>query len=317
MPEPSKPPLPESAASGEPAPRTLRAPWAGILWMVATGLLFVAVTGTVRALGAGVPAAEAAFIRYLAGLVLMLPFLIRGFRAGLTHRAVLVYSLRGGAHALAVILWFYAMARIPIAEVTAIGYTAPIYTTIGAALFLGERLAARRILAVLAGFLGAMVILRPGLHEISAGQMAQVLSAPLFAVSYLIAKRLSMRADPSEVVAMLSLFVSLGLLPFAAAVWVTPALRDVLMLALVALFATAGHFTMTKAMAAAPLMVTQPVTFLQLVWATALGAVVFGEPVDIWVLTGGGIIIAAVSFISYREWVLARRARTPAVYETR
>ncbi len=317
MPKPSTSPPSERAAPEPSGAQSPRAPWAGILWMVITGLLFVAVTGTVRALGASVPAAEAAFIRYLAGLVLMLPFLIRGFRAGLTGRAVLTYSLRGLVHALAVILWFYAMARIPIAEVTAIGYTAPIYTTIGAALFLGERLAARRILAVLAGFLGALVILRPGLQEIGAGQMAQVLSAPLFAVSYLIAKRLSMRANPSEVVAMLSLFVTIGLLPFAAAVWVTPALRDLLMLGLVALFATAGHFTMTKAMAAAPLMVTQPVTFLQLVWATALGAVVFGEPVDIWVLTGGGIIIAAVSFISYREWVLARRARTPAVYATK
>ena len=82
-------------------------------------------------------------------------------------------------------------------------------------------------------------------------------------------------------------------------------------LGLVAVFATIGHFTMTKALSAAPLAVTQPVTFLQLVWATLLGALVFGEAVDIWVLTGGGIIIAAVSFISYREWVLSRRQSTP------
>ena len=286
-------------------------PWAGIGWMALTGLMFVAVTGIVRYVGSDVPAPEAAFIRYVIGLVLMLPFLLRLPLRGIGGRVVMVYGLRGLAHALAVILWFYAMARIPIAEVTAIGYTSPIYITIGAALFFGERLALRRILAVLAGFAGAMVILRPGFQEVSQGQLAQVVSAPLFALSYLIAKRLSRDQNPVLVVAMLSVFVTIGLAPFALAVWVTPAWTDVFWLGLVAVFATLGHFTMTKALAAAPLMVIQPVTFLQLVWATILGALAFGEAVDVWVLAGGGIIIAAVSFISYREWVVARRAATP------
>jgi len=281
--------------------------------MALTGLMFVAVTGIVRFIGSGVPAPEAAFIRYVIGLLLMLPFLLRLPLRRIGGRVVAVYGLRGLAHALAVILWFYAMARIPIAEVTAIGYTAPIYITIGAALFFGERLALRRILAVLAGFAGAMVILRPGLQEISAGQLAQVVSAPLFAVSYLIAKRLSRDQSPVLVVAMLSVFVTIGLAPFALAVWVTPSPAEVFWLGLVAVFATLGHFTMTKALAAAPLMVIQPVTFLQLVWATLLGALVFGEAVDVWVLAGGGMIIAAVSFISYREWVVSRRPATPPV----
>ena len=286
-------------------------PWAGIGWMALTGLMFVAVTGIVRYVGSDVPAPEAAFIRYVIGLVLMLPFLLRLPLRGIGGRVVAVYGLRGLAHALGVILWFYAMARIPIAEVTAIGYTSPIYITLGAALFFGERLAMRRILAVLAGFAGAMVILRPGFQEVSQGQLAQVVSAPLFALSYLIAKRLSRDQNPVLVVAMLSVFVTIGLAPFAFAVWVTPAWHDVFWLGLVAVFATLGHFTMTKALAVAPLMVIQPVTFLQLVWATILGALAFGEAVDIWVLAGGGIIIAAVSFISYREWVVSRRAATP------
>jgi len=287
------------------------APWIGIAWMVLTGFLFVSVTGIVRYIGGGVPAAEAAFIRYILGFFLMLPFLIPALKKGIDRHTLVAFSLRGFSHALAVILWFYAMANIPIAEVTAIGYTSPIYITLGAALFFGERLAARRIIAIVAAFAGAMIILRPGLQQISAGQMAQVISAPLFAVSYLIAKSLSMKQDPALVVAMLSAFVTLGLAPFAYAVWQPPALSEVLWLGLVAVFATIGHFTMTKALHAAPLMVTQPVTFLQLVWATILGAVAFGEPVDIWVLLGGGVVIAAISFISYREWALARRAETP------
>ncbi len=291
--------------------------WVGIGWMMLTGLLFVAVTGVVRYVGSAVPAAEAAFIRYVIGLAIMLPFLLPVLRRGITRRSFAVYSLRGITHALGVILWFFAMANIPIAEVTAIGYTAPIYITLGAALFFGETMAARRIIAVLAAFGGAMLIIRPGFQEVSIGQLAQVMSAPLFAASYLIAKSLSRNESPTVIVGMLSVFVTIGLAPFAYAVWVPPTFAEVLWLGLVAVFATLGHVTMTKALAAAPLMVTQPVTFLQLVWATLLGALVFGEPADFWVLLGGGVIIAAVSFISYREWIVSRKARTPPAVATK
>jgi drug/metabolite transporter (DMT)-like permease len=294
-----------------------RSTWAGIAWMVLTGLLFVCVTGIVRYVGSSVPAAEAAFIRYAFGTVIMLPFLAALVRRPPETRLLGIYAIRGLTHSIGVTLWFYAMANIPIAEVTAIGYTSPIYITIGAALFLGERLALRRILAVCAAFLGAMVIIRPGMNEVSLGQLAQVASAPLFAASYLIAKGLTRSQNPTAMVAMLSVFVTIGLAPSAWVVWVTPSLHDTAWLGAVAVFATLGHFTMTKALQQAPLMVTQPVTFLQLVWATILGATMFGEPVDVWVLAGGGIIIASVSFISYREWVVARRAATPPAVATK
>ena len=284
--------------------------------MILTGFFFVAVTGTVRYIGSDIPASQAAFIRYVIGLILIAPFL-RGAFTGMDRRLLTTYSIRGFAHALGVILWFYAMARIPLAEVTAIGYMAPIYIAIGAALFLGEKLAARRIMAIVAAFVGAMIILRPGFQDISSGQLAQVISAPLFAVSYLLAKGLSMRSSPLVVVGMLSAFVTMALAPFAIAVWQPVNLTDCLWLGLVAIFATLGHLTMTKALHAAPLAVTQPVTFLQLVWATLLGWVAFGEAVDIFVLLGGGVIIAAVSFISYREWVLSRQTATPPAAATK
>ena len=292
-------------------------PWAGIGWMALTGLLFVCVTGIVRYIGSDVPAAQAAFIRYIIGLVIMLPFMGEVFKVGFDRNDTVLYLIRGLCHALGVILWFYAMARIPIAEVTAIGYLSPIYIAIGAAIFLGEKLATRRILAILAAFIGAMVILRPGIQAINEGQTAVLVTAPLFAVSYLLAKRLSMQANPAVVVGMLSVFVTIGLAPFAYAVWTPPSFIDVMWLALVAVFATVGHFTMTKALSAAPLAVTQPITFLQLVWASLVGYVIFNEKVDFWVLMGGGIIIASVSFISYREWVLSRVAKTPPALATK
>ncbi len=280
----------------------------GIGWMVLTGILFVAVTGIVRHLGSDLPAVEAAFIRYAFGLVLVLPVLIKLRYHYPGHRTMSLFGTRGLIHGCAVMLWFYAMARIPIAEVTAIGYTAPLFTTIGAALFLGEKLHARRILAILAGFLGALIILRPGLEVIKLGALAQLTAAPLFAVSFLLAKRLTSTQDPAIIVAMLSVFCTIVLLPGALWQWRTPTGTELFWLLLTAVIATIGHYTLTRAIEAAPITVTQPISFLQLVWATILGFVMFGEAVDPIVILGGGVIIGAATYISHREMVAAGRA---------
>jgi len=286
-------------------------PLVGVGWMLLTGFFFVGVTAVVKYVGASLPAAQGAFLRYSLGLMFFLPMAPRLLRLRPSPLAWRLFALRGAMQTLGVILWFYAMARIPIAEVTALGYLAPVYVTFGAALFLGERLALRRIVAVLVALFGALVILRPGFHQLSGGQIAMLGTALFFGASYLAAKRLSDEQSPLAIVAMLSLAVTIGLAPFAAAVWITPSWAQVGWMALVAVFATLGHLSMTKAFAAAPISLTQPVGFLQLVWATLLGWLAFGEPPDGWVMTGGAIIIAAVSYIAWREAHLARAPLTP------
>ena len=138
-------------------------------------------------------------------------------------------------------------------------------------------------------------------------------TAVMFAGSYLIAKVTSGEVPASVVVAMLSITVTIGLAPFALAVWVTPSLWALVVLFGVASFATLGHYAMTLAFTAAPLTVTQPVTFLQLIWAVSLGALVFGEAADIFVILGGVVIFGSVVFLTLREAQLKRRAVTPAV----
>jgi len=286
-------------------------PISGILWMLLTGLLFVAVTAIVKHVGSALPPAEAVFLRYFLGLVFLLPMIRPIMRARLDRKSMMLFAVRGFVHALGVILWFYAMALIPLAEVTAMGYLTPIYVTLGAAFFLGEKLAFRRIIAVLAAVLGALIILRPGFRELSGGHVAMLGVSALFGASYLIAKLMSGKVSAAVVVGMLSITVTIFLAPFAAADWVTPTLAQLGWMFLVACFATAGHFTMTLAFAAAPVTVTQPVTFLQLVWAATLGAVMFGEPLDGWVVLGGMVIFCAVTFIAWREAVLKRRGLRP------
>ena len=158
--------------------------------MIVTGLCFVTVTAIVKHSAQYLPAAQAAFMRYVLGLVFLLP-VAKSLLATRLERATLVrFSLRGGIHSIGVILWFFSMTRIPIAEVTAMNYLVPIYVTVGAALFLGEKFAARRIAAVGAGLLGTLIILRPGFREIDLGHIAMLGTAAGFAGSYLLAKKL-------------------------------------------------------------------------------------------------------------------------------
>jgi len=285
--------------------------------MLVTGLLFVAVTAVVRHVGSSLPASEAAFLRYVFGLFFILPMLRPILKTRLTGRHWRLFFLRGAMHTIGVSLWFFSMARLPVAEVTALNFLAPVFVTVLAVFVLGEHLAMRRMIAVAVALIGALVILRPGLRELGPGHGAMLIAASLFSVSYLIAKIVSDELPAELVVAMLSLTVALGLFPLALAVWQVPSLRELAWMALVAAFATTGHYTMTLAFRAAPLAVTQPVSFLQLIWAALLGLVLFGEALDVWVILGGALILGSVSFITWREWVLKRRAVTPAPMATK
>ena len=127
--------------------------------MLLAGVLFVGVTVTVRYLGTAMNPVQAAFIRYFFSILMILPLLSRAGIMSLDRERLGFHALRGLVHGGAVMLWFLAMSRIPIAEVTALGFTTPIFVTIGAAVFLSERLKAYRIVAVVLGFIGALLIL--------------------------------------------------------------------------------------------------------------------------------------------------------------
>ncbi len=275
--------------------------------MVLTGVMFVGVTVAVRYLGTSMNPVQAGFIRYAFGLVMVLPLLSRAGVLSLHSKRIGFHALRGLAHGCGVMLWFFAMSRIPIAEVTALGFTAPVFTTLGAALFLRERLRSYRVIAMLAGFAGALLILRPGFREIDIGALAQVAAAPLFACSFLMAKSATRTESSTMIVVMLSVFCTLTLALPALAVWRTPTLEELELLFATAALATTGHYCMTRAFKAAEVSAVQPFTFLQLVWATLLGLVLFDEHPDLWIALGGALIVTAASWMAHREVQSQRR----------
>jgi drug/metabolite transporter (DMT)-like permease len=300
--------------AAEPPPRPPENhPLAGIGWMLLTGLCFTGVNIVVKHVGQSVPPAQAVFLRYLTGLVFVLPMLPAMLRAGFAPRLAGRFCLRGVFHTAGAMFWFAAMALIPMGEVTAMGYLTPVYITLGAALFLGERIAARRLAAVGFAILGALIVVRPGFRELSGGHLAMLISSPAFALSYLLAKRLTDETSPAATVAWMSLTVTVFLAPFAWLHWVPVGWAEVGWLWLTAALATLGHYLMMVAFRAAPITVTQPVTFLQLVWTVSFGALLFAEPVDGFVILGGAVILGAVIFIAWREARLRRRQPEPAL----
>ncbi|MEC8562769.1 MAG: DMT family transporter [Pseudomonadota bacterium] len=281
----------------------------GIFWVVISSLCFVAVTGIVRHLGSDMNPIQAAFVRYAIGVALLLPTLLAVPRSAWRLPRLAPHALRGLTHGIGVMLWFFAMTQIPIADVTALGFTSPIFVTLGAALVLRERLRLRRMIAIGIGFAGMLVILRPGLNTLELGAAAMLLAAPLFAASMLLAKRLTAAQRPGEIVAFLSVFVTLVLMPPALYVWRAPTWEEMVWLTATAVFATLGHIALVKAYSLVEITVTQPVTFVQLVWASLLGYFVFAEVPDVWTIVGGMIIVASASYIAHRESQLARAAR--------
>ena len=280
--------------------------------MIVTGLCFVDMTGLVKSIAGRVPSIEAAFLRFAFGLVFLLPTWRLLITTQISPRLWRLIGLRGVVHTLGVMCWFYAMTRIPVAEVTALNYINPVLVTVLAVVLLGEPIALRRIVAIAVALVGALVILRPGFRTLDPGHFSMLGTGVAMGASYLIMKILSGELPAALVVMMMSLTVTLGLTPFALAVWVTPDLSDLVVLVAIAFLATAGHYSMTLAFAAAPLSVTQPVTFLQLVWSVMVGAIFFGEPVDPFVIAGGTLVIGAVSYMTWREAMLRKKV-TPAV----
>ncbi|MED5531246.1 MAG: DMT family transporter [Pseudomonadota bacterium] len=272
-----------------------------IFFMVLTGACMVAVMVNLRYLDESLPSVQVAFIRYLFGLAIIFPFAAQELKLRNLKIPIIKHGIRGTLHGFGVVLWFYSVSQITLSQVTAISYLTPIFTTIGAIIVFKERLTKQRFLAILTAIIGAILILRPGLEVISAGKSAQLFSTLLLAASYLITKNLTKTEGTFLIVFMLNLFATLTLLPFALLIWISPSVIDLGLVLTIAILASFGHYFVTKAVALAPLSVTQPVIFLQLIWSTLIGLLIFGEPIDLLIIIGGGFIVLAITQIAYSE----------------
>lgn len=274
----------------------------GILWSVLAGLLFAVLNSLLRLLTRQIDPLQVQFLRYGMGCVVMLPLVLRSGFAAYIPKRIGGQFLRGAAHALGLCLWFHALPHIHLADMTAIGFTAPIFIMFGAYVVFKEQMRWDRWLAALIGFGGVMVVLGPQMAG-GAGQyhLLMLASAPMFALSFLIAKSLTRDERPEVIVVWLSVTVAIYSFPLALWHWQWPDTVQWLLIFVCGVIGSAGHYCLTRSIAAADISATQSAKFLDLLWAALMGWLLFADVPSQTTLIGGVVIAASTVWIARRE----------------
>ena len=281
--------------------RVVSGPIRGALWITLANMFFTAMAGIIRHVSADIHPFEIAFFRALFGLILMAPWFLRLGVASVRSRRVGMHVCRALFMLGAAMAWFTAISLMPIAEVTALTFTTPLFASLGAALFLAEKVGLRRAVAIGVGFAGAMIILRPGVEALTMPAMAALASAVFGAVGMLIVKSLSRTESPATIVIYVGLLLTpLSLVP-ALFVWTTPSLEALAWLAALGLVANLGHMPFARAMASADATAILPFDFLKLFFSATMGYLLFAEVPDVWTWIGATVIFGAVLYTARRE----------------
>ena len=244
---------------------------------------------------------EIAFFRNFLGLIALAPWFLRYGVAPLRTKRLPLHGLRASINIVAMLSYFTALSIAPLAQVTSLGFTAPLFAALLAMVLLGEVVRLRRWLAILCGFAGTFVILRPGFAEVDPGSLLVLVSAVAWASALIVIKVLS-RTESSLTITcyMVVLMAPLSLVP-AVFVWQWPSGEQLLWLTATAIFGTLSQLIMTEALKIADTSVVMPFDFFRMIWATLLGMAFFAEVPSVAVWAGAAIIFASTSYIAYRE----------------
>jgi len=273
----------------------------GIVLMCLSTLAFSIMHGLVRFVSEVLPPFQIAFFRNIFGLAFLLPLLMRSRFAILRTQRIGLHALRGVINIVAMLMFFTALSISPLAKVTALSFTAPIFMAILAVLVLGERFRVYRWLAIMAGFMGMLIILRPGLVAIDTGALLVTGSALLWAVAMVLIKILSRTESSLTIVAYMGIF--LGVFSVFPALWVWQPFGLVTLgwMVLIGLFGTIAQMSLSQSLKETDPTALMPFDFLKLIWTALIGAWFFAEIPDIYTWIGAAVIFASGLFIALRE----------------
>lgn len=276
----------------------------GFFLAVVSGLFFTFLNASVKELAGEMPPLFVAWGRWLAGVALIAPYLIwRVGLAGMGTQDMKLHCFRGLFHTSGYGLWYEAVVWLPLATMAALSFTGPIFVTVGAVIFLRETVHWRRWAGVGVGFVGMLVIVRPGIVEVNPGILMMLAAVPLIAGSNLVAKVVSGRDKPAVVVLWQSVVGALCFTPFGIWFWQTPTLPQLALFLSAGFFGTMGYFFITWAYRLLDISALQSITFLAIVWAALMDVAVWGKTADVWTFVGAAIIVASTTYIAHREAV--------------
>jgi drug/metabolite transporter (DMT)-like permease len=283
------------------APGRLPASVQGMLWMFLTTLMIVSMHSFIRRLSGELHPFEIAFFRNLFGTPI-LAYLLYRYGWGLFRTdQVRVHFGRSFGHVCAMMMFFVAISITPLATANALSFTAPLFASVLAMLFLGEVFRWRRWGALAIGFAGTLVIIRPGLIEVGTGPLLILAASSLWGIILVVMKALGRSDSPPTMVAYMVVFMTpMSLIP-ALFHWQWPNPEQLGLMALMGLVGTAGHLTLTQALRLADTAVVVPIDFFKLVWASLFGYIFFTEVPDVFTWVGGVMIFAGATYLAIRE----------------
>ena len=281
-----------------------------VILMGTAAALTAAQNTLIRFLGdSGIHPFEIAFFRCVFGLLTVAPLVLWQERAWPRTHATKLLTASGLFHFTAMICFFTGVTLIPLNESAALTFAGPLFATVGAALFLGETVRARRWIAIAIGFAGVLIVLRPGAVPVSLGAGLVLFANISFAGVSLLVKRMSGTERTTTVVFYQTLIVMLLTFPLAVWHWTTPTLVDLLLVATLGALCTAGWLCFTRAFALADASAILPLEFTRLPFVAVLAYLVFGEVPDKWVWIGAAVIFGSTLYIAHREHAAHRRAQ--------
>ncbi len=276
-------------------------PFRGMAYMLACGFAFAAMNAIIRHMSADLHPLEIAFFRSLFGLLAFAPAFIRhGIEPLKTNRPAM-HLLRGSLNVVSMTLFFTAISLVPLAKVAALGFSAPLFATVLAVVLLGEAIRARRITALIVGFTGTMIILRPGYGGMDLGAVLILISSLGYATGLIVIKSLT-RTESSTTISIYAMLVTTpATFLLALSVWQAPTWSQLAWMAAIGGIGSLAHLAFAEAVKAVDITVVMPLDFTKLIWSAIIGYLVFAEIPDVWTWVGGTVIFSAVIYIAYRE----------------
>ncbi|MDH3335595.1 MAG: DMT family transporter [Rhodospirillaceae bacterium] len=284
----------------------LSAPVRGAIWMVIASTMLGTINVLVRHISADLHPFEIAFFRNFGQFAFMLPWLVVSGFAVMKTKRIGAHIRRSMFGMAAMLTWFSALSLLPVAKVTALGFTAPLFATIGAALILREKVRARRWVATIIGFIGALIILRPGINTIGSSELVALGGAALIAFALLSNKSLARTEQPNAMVLWMGFLMSIFSLPPAIYVWQWPVGETWAWLAMLGVVATLAHLSINRAFVTSDASYVMPFGFVQLPAVAIMAFFMFGEVSDIFTWVGAAIIFASGIYITRREAAIAK-----------
>ncbi len=280
----------------------------GAAWITLSALAFTLMATTIKALGPAIGNFEIAFFRSLFGLCLMLPFCLRAGAARLATKRVGLHLGRAAAGVAAMLCGYYGYIHLPLADATAISFTKTLFMIVLAVLFLGETVQRRRWAATAAGFLGVLIMLRPGGEGPVFATLVALMGAAAVSVGIVFVKKLSETETPVTILSYYGVLSTLATLPLALAAWTAPTSKQLALMALVAVLAVLGQFCAIRGYRSGEATALVPFGYSRLIFAAVVGFVLFREVPNLWSLAGATVIALSTLYIALRE---ARRGRRP------